>query len=174
MQNESVRCIIWGGNKALRQLYSAQKRSVCGSDQVRSCDGSIPFLLLCCALSKLLNELEEMDVLNPANITSALPVRAEMAQACFCAFKIRWRKKKKKLRKREFLFTIKPDILILLFFIYEIWNPYSLFRSAWVLSGHKDRSANCFLIHLEASHSTFQIQGDAPYGWESCNKINEI
>lgn len=30
------------------------------------------------ALKKLLNELEEMDLLNPANITSALLIRAEI------------------------------------------------------------------------------------------------
>lgn len=36
------------------------------------------FWLLCRALNKLFNELEEMDVLQPASITSAVLIRAEM------------------------------------------------------------------------------------------------
>lgn len=168
MQNESVRCIIWGGNKALRQLYSAQKRSVCGSDQVRSCDGSIPFLLLCCALSKLLIELEEMDVLNPANITSALPVRAEMAQACFCAFKIRWRKK-----SCECAFFYLP---LSVTFIFCFFMKYEIPAVAFGLCGFQVviRIGLNFFLNSFRGDSFNHIQGDAPYDWETCNKINGI
>lgn len=73
--------VIWEENQAsVQKLYAPQRLRQSAGQELR---WQHPFLLLRCAPSKLLNELEEMDVLNPANITSALPIRAETTQACF-------------------------------------------------------------------------------------------
>lgn len=84
-----------------------------------------------------------MDVLNPANITSALLILAEKGTGPFLHISNEMRKK---FWKRANIFTIKCDIRSLYFFflLYEILNLSSLFWSVWVLSDLEDKSVNCF------------------------------
>lgn len=84
-----------------------------------------------------------MDALNPANITSALLIRAEMKQACIAHLKLDGKNNSERVHLYLPL-SMTFIVCIYLFVLFEILNPGSHFWFVWVLSDLEDRSVNCF------------------------------